>query len=108
MASWVWLCHEYHLDSIVIPYITMFFGVIMSLLMVSNIRYHSFKQIDLKGKVSFLTVLMMVIIFVAVASNPATLLFLLALSYAVSGPTQTLYIRHKMRLMRRKIAKKNA
>jgi CDP-diacylglycerol--serine O-phosphatidyltransferase len=108
MASWVWLCHEYHLDSLVIPYITMFFGVVLSLLMVSNIRYHSFKQFDLKGKVSFLTILMVVIIFVAVASNPATVLFLIAFSYAVSGPAQTLFIRHKMRLMRRKIVKKNA
>ena len=74
----------------------------IALLMVSNIRYQSFKQIDLKGKVSFLKVLMMVIVFIAIALNPATVLFLLSLAYAISGPVQTLLIMNKMRRNRRK------
>ena len=39
--------------------------------MVSNLRYYSFKEMDFKGKVPFLYVLMMIILFVAIAANPA-------------------------------------
>jgi CDP-diacylglycerol--serine O-phosphatidyltransferase len=102
IVSWVWVCHQYHLMYLFIPYITMVFCFVSSLLMVSNIRYHSFKQIDLRGKISFLSVLMIVIIYVAVASNPAIVLFLIFMAYAASGPIQTLYIRHKVRRLRRR------
>jgi len=103
MMSWIWVCHEYHLKTSLIPFITMFFALGLSLLMVSNIRYHSFKQIDFKDKISFISVLMIVMVFVAIASNPATLLCLLFFIYAGSGPIQTLYYRHKVRRARRKL-----
>lgn len=107
VSSWVWVCHQYHLQWAVLPYLTMFFSAVIAFLMVSNIRYHSFKQIDFKGKVSFLSILLMVIVFIGVALNPATILFLLSIGYAISGPAQTLYIRGKVRRMRRKALKKN-
>ena len=102
MMSWIWVCHEYHLSMTLIPYITMVLALCLSLLMVSNIRFQSFKQIDLRDKVSFLSVLMIVMVFTAIASNPATLLFLLFFAYACSGPIQTLYMKHKVRRARRK------
>jgi CDP-diacylglycerol--serine O-phosphatidyltransferase len=102
IVSWVWVCHQYHFRHYSIAYITMVFCFISSLLMVSNIRYQSFKQIDLRGKISFLSVLMIVITYVAIASNPAIVLFLIFMGYAVSGPIQTLYVRHRVRSMRRK------
>lgn len=102
IASWVWICHQYNLDWQVIPWITLTLSLCCSLLMVSNIRYHSFKQIDLKGKVSFVSILMLVMVFVAIASSPATLLFLMTFSYALSGPVQTLYTIHRMRKLRRR------
>ena len=102
LSSWVWICHQYHLSLMILPFITMLLAIMIALLMVSNIRYQSFKQIDLKGKVSFLTVLMIVIVFIAIALNPATVLFLLSLAYAISGPVQTLIIMNKMRRNRRK------
>jgi CDP-diacylglycerol--serine O-phosphatidyltransferase len=108
VASWVWICHQYNFDWPFIPWLTMGISVFCSILMVSNIRYHSFKQIDLKGKISFLSVLMLVMVFVAIASSPATLLFVTTLSYAFSGPIQTLYTKHKMRKQRRKALKTEA
>jgi len=102
IASWVWICLQYNLDWPIIPWVTMFISLMCSLLMVSNIRYHSFKQIDFRGKISFMSVLMLVMVFVAIASSPATLLFLITFSYAFSGPVQTLYVRHKMRKLRRR------
>ena len=71
--------------------------ILIGLLMVSNIRYHSFKQFDLHGKVPFFSVLVIVLIIALVAVRPSVVLFLLALVYAASGPLMTLVLirRHR-------------
>jgi CDP-diacylglycerol--serine O-phosphatidyltransferase len=71
--------------------------------MVSNIRYHSFKEFDLKNRIPFVTFLIIVPIFVLVAIEPASILFLLAAIYVVSGPIFTLIL-----LRRHRAARKNA
>ena len=50
--------------------ITLPVTVITGVLMVSNIRYHSFKQIDLKGKVPFVSILIVVLVFFLFSSKP--------------------------------------
>lgn len=100
-VTWVWLCHQFELHGAMISSLTMFFSIVVSLLMVSNIRYHSFKQVDLRGRISFLKVLFIVIVFVSISISPAPMLFLLFLGYACSGPIQTLYIKHKVRKLRK-------
>ena len=70
--------------------------VIASALMVSNIRYHSFKNGDLKGKVPFMRILLVVAVFGLVAMDPPRVLFSVALIYALSGPVLTLFmLRHR-------------
>ena len=68
--------------------------------MVSNIRYHSFKQLDLRGKVPFFNVLIFVLVLALVALRPSLVLFMLALGYAASGPLVTLVglRRHRRRI----------
>jgi CDP-diacylglycerol---serine O-phosphatidyltransferase len=56
------------------------------LLMVSNIRYNSFKGLGLKGRVPFVAMLAAVIAFVVVIIEPAFALLCLAAAYALSGP----------------------
>jgi CDP-diacylglycerol--serine O-phosphatidyltransferase len=75
--------------------------ILAGVLMVSNIRYHSFKNLDLHGKVPFMAVLIVVLVFVFIASEPPLVLFLLALGYAVSGPTMTLIAIRRRRAARR-------
>ena len=65
--------------------------------MVSTIRYHSFKQIDLKGKVPFLMLVIPVLIIAAIAIDPPPMLFAIFFCYAVSGPLLTLLQLRKMR-----------
>ncbi len=60
------------------------------LLMVSNVRYHSFKGIDFRGKVPFVTILIVVVIIVLVSYDPPVVLFGVFLIYAISGPVMTL------------------
>ena len=75
--------------------------IIIGVLMVSNVRYHSFKEFDLKGRVPFVTVLIMVLVFVLIAMKPPLVLFVLAATYAVSGPVLTLLTIRKHREARK-------
>lgn len=75
--------------------------VIIGILMVSNVRYHSFKEFDLKGRVPFMTVLIVVLVFVLIAMKPPLVLFVIASTYVVSGPVLTLLTIRKHREARK-------
>jgi CDP-diacylglycerol---serine O-phosphatidyltransferase len=61
--------------------------VILAFLMVSTLRYHSFKKLDLRTRRSYLTVLAIALVFLLVALHPRSVLLLLASLYWLSGPT---------------------
>ena len=91
MASFVWLCQENDWHNHFLAAFTACLTLTSAILMVSNIRYYSFKEIDFKGKVPFFYVLALVISFVAVAAAPSLVIWLASLAYAISGPLQTLW-----------------
>jgi len=55
------------------------------LLMVSNVRYQSFKHIDFKGKVPFFVVVAIALAFAIILIQPPLVLFSLFSLYALSG-----------------------
>ena len=55
-------------------------------LMFSNVLYFSFKQLDLRGPVPFMAVLIVVLIFVFTSIDPPKVLFFGFLLYGLSGP----------------------
>lgn len=61
------------------------------LLMVSNFKYYSFKNFDIKGRVPFVALLAIVVVFAIVFIDPAPILFGLAFVYALSGPVMFLF-----------------
>lgn len=67
--------------------VTLFAG----LLMVSNVRFYSGKDIDFKRRVPFWVLFFVVMVFVLLTINPLTSLFFIALVYALSGPLMALY-----------------
>lgn len=69
----------------------------LALLMVSNVRYYSFKDIDLRARMPFYAVVGMIVLVMLVVAQPQILFFLGILTYVVSGPTQLV-----MRLTRRR------
>jgi CDP-diacylglycerol--serine O-phosphatidyltransferase len=71
--------------------------VVVAALMVSTIRYHSFKQIDLKGTVPFFAVVIPVLIITGIALDPPEILFGIFGVYAISGPVMTLWKLRKIR-----------
>ncbi|OGV27291.1 MAG: CDP-diacylglycerol--serine O-phosphatidyltransferase [Legionellales bacterium RIFCSPHIGHO2_12_FULL_37_14] len=102
LAAFIWLGHQFHLRNSLFTFGCALLMVLGSMFMVSNIRYYSFKEIDFKGKVPFLYLLFLVILFVLVAAYPACILFITFTTYAFSGPIQTLIQKHRMRLKRKK------
>lgn len=84
-----------------IAWIALAITIIAGVLMVSNVRYYSFKDLDLKGRVPFFKILFMVAVFVLVAMDPPRVLFAMALIYALSGPVLTLVQLRKRRLERK-------
>ncbi|RKZ36317.1 MAG: CDP-diacylglycerol--serine O-phosphatidyltransferase [Gammaproteobacteria bacterium] len=76
--------------------VTVFAGV----LMVSNVRYHSLKAIDFRGRVPFEAVLMVVVLFLVVFTDPPVVLFSVGIIYGTSGPLLTLLHIRKRRAER--------
>jgi len=73
--------------------ITVFVGV----LMVSNISFYSFKDINLHNKVPFIAILAIVLAFVFASIDPPKVLFGFFLLYALSGPVISLWRRIRKR-----------
>lgn len=101
IASIVWLCNAYDIPGIDVAVLVAPITILLAILMVSNIRYHSFKQIDIAGRVPFVAILIGVLIIVGISVDPPLVLFLVFTGYAASGPIFTLVNLRKTRKMRR-------
>jgi len=65
---------------------TAFLTGTMSLLMVVNIPYYSFKELDMKKRVPFFTMLFVVFIFALISIDPPIVLVSCVFTYILSGP----------------------
>lgn len=102
VAGLIWnggLIKEY-LSMPTLQVVALIVTLITGLLMVSNIRYHSFKGINWRSKVSFATILMIVLVLVFVSAAPEQLLFGGFFVYALSGPVLTLVMLRRRRAER--------
>ncbi|RUO39028.1 CDP-diacylglycerol--serine O-phosphatidyltransferase [Aliidiomarina taiwanensis] len=90
VAGIVWVGARYEIEPTSIDILVALLTIVSGLLMVSNFKYHSFKDVDWRGKVNFLVILLIVLVFVVIATEPALVLFILAVVYAASGPIYTI------------------
>jgi CDP-diacylglycerol--serine O-phosphatidyltransferase len=67
------------------PYL-LFFVVILSLLMVSNVKYYSFKDMNLFVRKPFMSFFFLVILLILVVAETQIMAFVVVLGYAISGP----------------------
>ena len=81
--------------------------IFIAALQVSTIRYHSFKKIDLRGKVPFIMVIILVLIISLIALDPPEILFAGFFIFAMSGPVMTLWQLRRMRKLSRSLRKKD-
>jgi len=68
---------------------------VLSCLMVSTIKYYSFKHLELSNKMKFNMLVVIVMAFIVFAAEPGISCFLIVLSYVLSGPFTTLWLRKK-------------
>ena len=101
IAGLVWLATDFGIPGPELSAIVCAFCLLCGLLMVSNIRFLSFKDLDLRGRVPFVALLLVVAVFVFVSSDPPLVLFAVSVIYAVHGPVLTLVGRHRRRAARR-------
>jgi CDP-diacylglycerol--serine O-phosphatidyltransferase len=90
VAGWVWLGTDRGFDPAVISNVAVPITFFAAILMVSSMRYYSFKELDLKNRVPFIKMLALVLIFALIANDPPLVLFVAFLIYAISGPVFTL------------------
>jgi len=97
VASLVWLGSSYELQGFLIAVPVAIITIFVAGLMVSTIRYSSFKSVDFKGRVPFFTVVLMVFTLAAIAIDPPEVLFMIFFGYVISGPVMTLWQLRKMK-----------
>lgn len=96
----VWVFFDHQVKGQDVAPIALVLTVITGLLMVSNISYYSFKDLDFKNKVPFMAIFMIVLIFVLASIDPPKVLFGCFLVYALSGPVVSVMRRIRKRSQR--------
>ncbi len=95
MIGLVWLCYDLNIQGEIVRWLAFFITISAGLLMVSNVRYPTFKDIDFKHKVPLLWSAAIILLIVFLAFNPPLVLFLGFLIYTLSGVVMELRSRQK-------------
>jgi CDP-diacylglycerol---serine O-phosphatidyltransferase len=74
---------------------------VLAFLMVSNIRYYTFKELDLAKRKPLSTLVCAVLALTVIVMRPTLMLFVLVLLYVFSGPTGMLIAWQKKRALRK-------
>lgn len=77
----------------------------LAFLMVSNVKFYSFKEMNLSQRMPFRLLVALVFLLIVIAAQPTIMLFLLTFGYVVSGPITTLLDRRK-KMLEKKAEKK--
>lgn len=85
IAGLVWVMTEYGVDGAKVRWLAFVVTLFAGLTMVSNIRYYSGKDINLRRSVPFMVVFLIAMSFVLIAYSPPEMLFTAVALYALSG-----------------------
>ena len=92
LAGFVWVSYEYNVDGreiffgvIQMKWLAWFITIFAAGSMVSDLKFYSGKDINLKQSVPFVAILAIVIAFVLISYSPPEVLFTVMLVYALSG-----------------------
>ena len=96
----VWVCESYDIVGEDVVYAALVLTIAAGALMVSKFSYYSFKDFDLRERVPFVALLAVMLIFVFLSMETATVLFSFFFLYMLSGPIVSLFRwnRKRMRL----------
>jgi len=86
VIGFIWVLHSSGIPGREISIFALVVTVMAGVLMVSNVRFRSFKDLDLRGRVPYVTILALPLVFVLVFLDPPQVLFAVFFAYALSGP----------------------
>ena len=95
LVGFVWVGADFGIQGSNLVVFVFALTVAAGVLMVSNVRYDSFKDLNFGERVPFRYILFMLIVFVLIVIDPPRILFLGFLVYALSGPVQALRRRRR-------------
>ncbi len=82
-----WVCYKYGVEvTPLVAYLAAMLTVFTGLLMISNYKYFSFKELHFTGTVPYVVFVFAVILLVVVAQNPHEMLLGMSIIYVASGP----------------------
>src|SRR6202040_3298713 len=85
VAGFVWVIEDYAIDPENVRWAAWFVTVFAGLTMVSNLKYYSFKTINLRRSVPFVAVFLIVLFFGLVSYQPPLVLFGVFAAYSLAG-----------------------
>ena len=87
-----WVAFKYDVEvTPLISWLAALLTVFAGLLMVSNYKYYSFKELHFKGTVPYMVFFFAVVLLVVIAQNPHEVLLSMCIVYAASGPINWIY-----------------
>lgn len=90
IATTVWVCHDLGwVGETLPPELAIVVAVLtatVGFLMIANFPYYSFKGIDVRGRVPFVVMIAVVLVFGLITVDPPSVLLAGFLVYAISGP----------------------
>ena len=94
ITATVWVCNDMGLAGAAVPgeiaVLVAVLTALIGILMIANVPYYSFKDLDQGGRVPFAVIIGIVMIFSLVTLDPPRVLLTAALLYAASGPLKLL------------------
>src|SRR5690606_11275018 len=91
VAGMVWALNDFGIDGGDIAVLVGILTALGGLLMVSNVRYYSFKDLDMRGRVPFFVILLVVLVFAVISTDPSRILWFIFIAYSASGPVQAVW-----------------
>ena len=85
MAGMVWVMSDLHIAGTTLSWPAWVLTIFAGVTMVSNVRYYSFKDLNLRKSIPFAFLLLIVLAIVLISSYPPGVLFGLFVVYALSG-----------------------
>ena len=85
VASMIWATDHYHIKGESLAWPVAIVALLLATLKVSTIAFRSFKDVDLRGRVPFAAMLLLVLVVVLITFDPPEALFLVFVVYIVSG-----------------------
>ena len=85
LAGFVWIMDDYEIIGRKIDWLVLSVTVFAAISMVSNVKFYSFKDLNLRRSVPFWAVLVIVMFFVVITIDQVRVLFGIFLVYSLSG-----------------------